>query len=86
MRKLLLILGFTSIVLGAAIVYYDAYFIHRYGVDANDAVGVYEQTPIPWPTGEQPAFAEYPAWHYGAAFVIVAIVLFISCVRFRWAA
>ena len=77
MKKLLLISGFAVLALGAAILLYDAYFIHRYGVDATDAVAADGQWAIPWPTGERPAFAEYPAWKYGIAFVIIGSMFFL---------
>ena len=79
MKKLLLIVSLSVLALGAAMLLYDAYFIHRYGVDAMDVVAVDGQWAIPWPTGERPFFAEFPAWQYGIAFTISAVVLLAAC-------
>ena len=45
---------------------YDAYFVHRYGVDYNEVAGVDEQWGfLDWETGRIPAYTRYPAWAYG---------------------
>lgn len=73
MRKLLLFVGVGSLVIGTAILLYDFYFFHRYGVDVNDvAAGVSGGGIADWPTGERPLYTFIPAWFYGVAFVLVA--------------
>ena len=50
---------------------YDAYFLHRYGVDYNEVAGVDEQWGfLDWETGKIPAYTRYPAWAYGISLVL----------------
>ena len=75
MKTLFLIVGLASFAFGATILFYDAYFIHHYGVDANDVLGADGYNIVDWETGTRPTYANYPAWHYGIAFVVVAAVI-----------
>jgi hypothetical protein len=72
MKSLLLILACVGLVLGLVITTYDAYFIHRYGVDCNEVAGTDGQWLLDWETGRIPAYAKYPAWTYGLGLWIVS--------------
>jgi hypothetical protein len=66
MRRLLLVLACTALLLGGMIITYDAYFIHRYGLDYNEVAGVDDQWGLlDWETGRIPVYARNPAWTYG---------------------
>jgi hypothetical protein len=77
MKTVLLIFSLASFGFGATILFYDAYFIRRYGVDANDVLGTDGYNIVDWETGTRPAYANYPAWHFGIAFVLLA-ALFLT--------
>ena len=66
MKKSLMIVACVACVVGGLIMTYDAYFIHRYGVDHNEVAGVDPHWGLlDWETGRIPAYARYPAWTYG---------------------
>lgn len=75
MKMLLLILALAIFGFGVTILFYDAYFIRHYGMDANDVLGADGYNVIDWETGTRPAYANYPAWHWGIAFMLVAAVI-----------
>ena len=77
MRKALLIFGIGSFLIGVAILLYDAYFFHRYGVDVNEVAAVVDGGIADWPTGERPAFTYLLAFYYGVAFTSIGVVLFV---------
>ena len=77
MRILLLILGIASFLLGGAILLYDFHFSHCYGEDVNDVAVVQQGKTFDWPTGERPLYTVFPAWFYGVAFILIAVVLLI---------
>jgi hypothetical protein len=75
MRILLLVIGIAGLLLGATILLYDAYFFRRFGVDMNDVLGTDGVNTIDWETGTRPTYANFPAWHYGIAFMLIAAVI-----------
>jgi len=77
MRKLVLIAGVGSFVIGMAILLYDFHFSHCYGEDVNDVAVVQQGKTFDWPTGERPLYTVFPAWFYGVAFVLIATVFLI---------
>jgi hypothetical protein len=64
MRKLVLIAGVGSFVIGMAILLYDFHFSHCYGEDVNDVAVVQQGKTFDWPTGERPLYTVFPAWFY----------------------
>jgi hypothetical protein len=85
MKRALLIFACTSLVLGGIIITYDAYFIHRYGLDYNEVAGVDDQWGLlDWETGKIPAHARRPAWTYGlSVWLFGGLCLAIRPVTFR---
>lgn len=83
MKKLLLIAGIGCFVIGAWILFYDAWFFYRFDMDANEVLGTDGNVTIDWTTGERPNYALLPAWIYGNAFVLIAAVLLIIVFKKR---
>lgn len=77
MRKIPIIISSILFVIGLALLFYDAHFIYKYGYDMNEVAGIIDDGPIDWPTGERPAYANYPAFVYAAGFCLTAVATFL---------
>jgi 4-amino-4-deoxy-L-arabinose transferase-like glycosyltransferase len=76
-RKSILVLASGLFLVGLWILVYDFWFICRYGFDYNDVLGVIDDGPIDYPTGERPNWTIIPLFAYSLLFWLPALAILI---------
>ncbi len=73
MKKLTFIIAGSFVLVGAGIIFYDAYFLLRYGFDVNDVYVILDNgDSADWPTGLRPLWSLVPAFIYGLLLCLCA--------------